>query len=508
VSELGDEMPSDQLLTKNIGEEFVCVGQWWLPTGPDPLNPEHKCGGTLSFVRSGDGIKLEIMGQLQAEELQEKLVGRAIEMIWGISTEGELITLLNCHSAEMTMGAVWTESFIVGQVFVSKSAWFTPDEPLAFASLAIQYTHLADWVDVSGFRRPKPDEYNRFIVEKKAEIYFERPPDIPPIFVKNNAISIRFGNSWPSIRPAMQEAHIKQYTWIFVEPGNSEEITLDEALIFVRGIQNFLTLVMYDNAIYPIVIEGQVKTEEKTSEKTPHATMRLLYEPIATKPPSKSILRHNILFTYEEVADFWERALNKLIPLDGDQLKSVLNNFFAEYFSPSAYAEDRLMATIRTMEVFHRRTTEKACYISKEKYDKTLLKRFTEQIDELERLGEIDADFQRSLKKRLSCGYSYSLEKRLNNLFTSYGKSFLTSFVAEGQTDFIRKIVATRNWLTHYDEEEKGGALESGPELAFLNLKLQLFVVVLLLSYAGFPPEKIQDKLKHHQFDYLRVKAT
>ncbi len=293
-----------------------------------------------------------------------------------------------------------------------------------------------------------------------------------------------------------------------MEPRNSKEITLDEALIFVRGIQNFLTLVMYDNAVYPTVIEGRVKTEEKMSEEKSQATMRLLYEPVGTKPPRESILRHNILFAYEEVADFWQRALNNLIQLDGDQLKPVLNNFFAEYFSPSAYAEDRLMATIRTIEAFHRRTTEKACYMSKEKYNETLLKKFTEEIDELGRLGEIDADFQQSLKKRLSCGYSYLLEKRLNDLFTSYGKSFLTRFLPDEQTDFIRKIVATRNWFTHYDEEEKGEALESGPELVFLNLKLQLFVVVLLLNYAGFPPEKIQDKLKHHQFDYLRVKPS
>ncbi|MGB7902848.1 MAG: HEPN domain-containing protein [Halobacteriota archaeon] len=500
-------MPSDQLLTKNIGEEFICVGQWWLPTGPDPRNPECKCGGTLTFVR-GDGIKLEVMGQLQKEEFSEKLVGRTVEMIWGLSTEGELITLLNCQSAGMTIGAVWTESYVVGQVFASKRAWFAPSEHITFTSLGIQYTHLADWVGVSGFRSPKPDEYDEFIIEKKAEIFFKRPSDTPPIFVKNNTVSIRFGNSWPSIRPAMQEAHIKQYTWIFVEPRNSKEITLDEALIFVRGIQNFLTLVMYDNAVYPTVIEGRVKTEEKMSEEKSQATMRLLYEPVGTKPPRESILRHNILFAYEEVADFWQRALNNLIQLDGDQLKPVLNNFFAEYFSPSAYAEDRLMATIRTIEAFHRRTTEKACYMSKEKYNETLLKKFTEEIDELGRLGEIDADFQQSLKKRLSCGYSYLLEKRLNDLFTSYGKSFLTRFLPDEQTDFIRKIVATRNWFTHYDEEEKGEALESGPELVFLNLKLQLFVVVLLLNYAGFPPEKIQDKLKHHQFDYLRVKPS
>ncbi len=496
-------MDSDQLLTKSLGEEFTCAGEWWIPKEPDRLKPKSKHCGTLTFSR-GEGIKLDVMGQLEGK-VPDNFVGHPVEMIWGVSTEGELITLFKCKSAGMTMGTVWTESYLVDRVFVSKNAWFTPGERITFTSVRLQYTHLAEWVGITGFRVPSLYEFDEFINSKKAEIIYQRPSDPRPINVGDYAVSIRFGNSWPSIGPAIQEASIQQYTSIFIEPQNSKEITLDAALILAHGIQNFLALMMYADPIYPLVIEGQVKIEETTSETVPHATVRLLYAPIATIKPGENILRHNILFTYKDVADIWEDALNKMVVVDREKLKPVFNDFFAEYFSPSKYTEDRFVATIRAMEAFHRRTSEKNCYISKEKYSETLLTKLNEQIDEAKRHGDIDEDFRKSLKTRLSCGYQYLLEKRLNDLFAWYGEAFLTIFVGKKRSEFVREIVATRNWLTHFDEEDRSEALEGGAELALLNLRLQLFVIGLLLRHVGVRPEKVDDIFKHHKFDYLRV---
>jgi hypothetical protein len=497
-------MDSDQLLTKSLGEEFTCVGEWWIPKEPDLFKPKSKHCGTLTLTR-GEGIKLDVLGQLEGDKLPESPVGHPVEMIWGVSAEGELITLFECVSAGMTMGTVWTESYTVGRVFVSKNAWFTPGERITFTSLSLQYTHLPEWVGTSGFRVPSPNEFNTFIESKKAEIVYERPSDSRPINVRDFALSVRFGNSWPSIGPAIQEATIKQHTSIFVEPLNSKEITLNEAGALAQGIQNFLTLVMYADPIYPLVIEGQVKIEEKKSREQPPAIMRMFYEPIGTKRPSEKILRHDILFTYRDAVDIWEYALNSLVVIDDGNLKPSFNDFFAEYLSPSTYAEDRFVATVRAIEAFHRKTSKKDSYMQKEKYNETLLKKLNEQIDEAKRRGDINKDFQESLKKRLSCGYRYLLEKRLNDLFASHEGAFLTRFVGKKRREFVREIVATRNWLTHFDEEDRNEALEGGKELAYLNLKLQLFMITLLLRHIGFPSEQIEEKLKHHKFDYLRV---
>jgi hypothetical protein len=497
-------MASAQLLKKNIGEEFTCVGEWWLPKGSDPVNSKLKCFGTLTFSR-GQGITLDIMGQLSGPKLPKNLVGDPVEIIWGRSEEGELITLSKCQSVGMTMGGVWTESYLVNCVFVSKNAWFAPGEHVTFTSLTLQYTHLAEWVGFSGFTAPSLNEFNEFIQSKKAQIIYERPSDLPPINVGDYAVSIRFGNSWPSIGPAIQKATIEQHTSIFIEPRNSKEIILDDAFILARGIQNFLSLVMYANPIYPLVIEGKVRIGEETSEKEPHATMRLLYVPAETKKPSERITKRDIVFSYKDVADIWEAALNKMVVVEDGKLELAFNEFFAEYFTPPEFTEDQFIAVLRALEALHRRTREKGYYMPKEEYSETLLTRLNDQIDKALLDGDINRDFHESLKQQLSRGYQYSLSARLDDLFTAYGTDFLALFAGKKKSDFIREIVATYNWLTHSDPEYRDDALDRGGEFALLNLRLQLFVIAVLLHYVGIPLEKVEKMFKLYKFDYLRA---
>lgn len=496
-------MASDLLLTKNIGEEFTCVGQWWLPTASDPRSLDFKRGGTLTFSRD-EQIKLEVMGRLDADKPLENLVGGSVEMIWGISTSGELITLFDCQSVGTTIGTVWTESYLVDRVFVSKNAWFTPAEHVKFTSITLQYTHLAEWVGISGFRVSDLNKLDKLVKSKKAEIIYKRPSDLPPIDVRDYEVSIRFGNSWPSIGPAIQEATIKQHTAIVIEPRNSKDISLEEALILARGIQNFLTLVMYPNPIYPLVIEGQTKLEEKTSEKEPQATMRLLYVPMEPEKPSEKITRRDIIFSYVDVADFWEGALNKMVTLEGGKLELAFSEFFAEYLSPPGFTEDRFIAVLRALETFQRRTRGRDHYMPKDEYYEKLQKSLNEQIDKALLNGDIHEDFQESLKQRLSYAYQYSLSSRLDDLFTTYGTEFLPLFVREEKRDFTRKIVATHNWLIHSDPEYRNDALDA-EELGLLNLRLELFMIALLLGYVGVPLEMIGDMFKRYRFKYLTI---
>jgi len=496
-------MASDQLWKKKIGEEFECMGEWWLSKGSDLADPELKCFGTLTFS-SGQGIKLNIMGHLEGPKLPKNLIGEPVEMIWGQTEEGELITLFECQKVQITMGTVSTESYLVHSVFVSKNAWFSPGEDITFTSLIFQYTHLAEWVGISGFQPPDPNEFNEFFIGKKAKIIYERPSDLQPVNVGDFAVSIRFGNSWPSTGPTIQKATIEQYTSIFIEPRNLREISFNETVTLAQGIQNFLSLVMYDIPIYPLVIEGTLKIEEKQSQKQPHAAMRLLYAPRATKKPSEKITRYDIIFSYDDVADIWESALNKMVLVEGGKLKLAFNEFFAEYYTPPEFTEDQFIAVLRALEVLHRRTRERYYYMPKEEYCKTLLKRLNKQVDaQLD--GDVNKNFKASLKTRLSCGYQYSLGERLNDLFNVYGTEFLTLFAEKKKNDFIREIVATYNWLAHYDPEYRDDALAVGRGLSLLNRRLELFMITLLLSYAGVPLEKTEDMLKRHEFQYLRV---
>jgi hypothetical protein len=496
-------MASDQLYLKRIGEEFKCIGEWWLPRLPDPVNPGSKHCGTLTFI-PGKGIKLDIIGGLDLSELQKDLFSDTpVDMIWGLSTKGELITLSKCRRVGMTIGTTWTESYLVHEVFVSKNAWFKPDERITFTSLTLQYTHLAEWVGISGFQVPSFEQHNEFIKNKRAEVIYKLPNDLQSFKMKDYAMSIGFGYSLPGIAPATQKATIEQHTTVRIKPRNSKEIAIEDARVLMRVIQNFLSLLMYEEPIYPLIIEGEVRIEGKTPEEKSRGAVRLLYEPINTKKSSDNINRHDVLFLYKDVADLWEDALNKMITIEDGELKPMFNDFFAEYFTPPKFVEDRFVAILRTIEDFHRRTSKKNDYMEKEEYYEKLLRKFSSVIDEARRTNNIGDAFESSLRKKLSTAYRYSLETRLDDLLSVYHNDFTIIFAGIDKKEFIREIAATYEWLTHFDDGDKK-AIKDGDKLAYLNLKLQLFMIALLFHYIGIPSEKIEAALMNNKFDYLR----
>lgn len=85
-----------------------------------------------------------------------------------------------------------------------------------------------------------------------------------------------------------------------------------------------------------------------------------------------------------------------------------------------------------------------------------------------------------------------------------YRNDFTIIFTGIDKKEFIREIAATYEWLTHFDNEDKNKAIKGGAKLAYLSLKLQLFMIALLFHYIGIPAEKIEAALRNHKFDYLR----
>ena len=318
---------------------------------------------------------------------------------------------------------------------------------------------------------------------------------------------------------------IEQAPTFHIESRASTQIPLDEVHKVARGLQNFLSLLMYDEPIYPLVIEGSVAVEGDTANS---AIVRLLYEQIGTRNASDKL--GNILFSLKDVEDVWEDALKEMILAEEDKLKPVFNQFFAEHYSPSPFVEDRFMATIRTIEAFHRRTCKRDYYMEKTEYENTLLKELLKPVRE----ARCDPSFKNSLKNRLKYGYQYSLRKRLNELLDSpNGEEFLTLFVVKeeekeklktlmeaSQTEedkeqkrkqwikeqreaLVETTVKTRNWYTHFDEEDKPQAITDARGLEFLNRKLRLFTAALLLGYVHVPLDKVNGKFQHYKFSYL-----
>jgi hypothetical protein len=366
-------MPSNKLLTKTLGEEFACTGEWWVQNGRDIANPDSTHMGTLTFTH-GKGIMLDIMGVFESKDATRgpfPFDERPYDMIWGRSTENELITLYKCQWVGGSSGNFSSSSYIVQAVFVSDNVWWAPNEKIAFKFLNLEYTQLDEWIGEAAIKRQVD-----FVDGKlKVAVCGEPIDKLPRVNAGDYSISAYVGVGVRGSRVPRYQEIIEQAPVFRVAPVIASEISIDEVHKVVTGLQRLLSLFMYDKAIYPKIIEGGVEAEG-TVPKSPN--MRLLYEPVGTRHPSDRL--GEILFSFKEVEDFWGDALEEIILAKEEGLKPVFDQFFAEHFSPSPFVEDRFMATIRTIEAFHRRTSNVDYYMEKTEYENKLLGKFLQPV--------------------------------------------------------------------------------------------------------------------------------
>ena len=159
------------------------------------------------------------------------------------------------------------------------------------------------------------------------------------------------------------------------------------------------------------------------------------------------------------------------------------------------YGEDDFIAAIRAIEVFHRRAVG-GVYKDKKEYTETYCKRLTARVEEI----ITTKDFRASLSKKLEYGYEYSLRRRLRELLrrSKYGDVFMELFIKQTEDktkskireEFIERVVATRNWLTHFDDDDKELAVTDPKELKRLSLRLVMWLHIMLVKLHRYPSEQ------------------
>jgi len=98
-------------------------------------------------------------------------------------------------------------------------------------------------------------------------------------------------------------------------------------------------------------------------------------------------------------------------------------------------------------------------------------------------------DLKQAMVSRLKYGNEYSLRKRMKLLLGSLSRQS-RHLVSEHEAAFVDSVVATRNYLTHYDPESKDAALD-GVALSKVNTQLQKLLLLLLLKDIGIDEEVV-----------------
>jgi len=446
-------------------EEFEYTGIWWLSD-----KPEKQISGTLRFTPN-EGAILDLIGSFKDITDINKTLNP--EIILGISSNGKNITLYKCFETKSSFSFLGfqTSSFYANVVFID--VHFQKLENIKFKSISVHYSHLDEWVNISGF------DIKHLWKEKEVIIKYKLPEPFKADVSNDLKVLINIRATGPSLSFVQKEATIKQKTEIKIE--TSEDKSFEDYRKIMYQIQNFLTLGITE-PVYPLAITGLTELNKKMiKDKTHYPPVEIFYRlPDIPKTP-KTLLPFDMFFTFKDISDRFESFLRNWFK-KADLLEPVYDLYFGTFYNPRMYLEHRFLSLIQAIESFHQRIYGGE-YLSDEEY-KPVYDALVNAIPD-----GVARDFKESLENKLKYGKEFSLRKRLKEIFDEY-QEILNDFIGN-KIAFIDMVVDTRNYQTHHDKDLKKRAAK-GDDLYRLTQKLKVLLEICLLTELEFNSEEIK----------------
>jgi len=441
-----------------MDKEFETIGYWW-PSGQD----EKRIHGKLRFSpQQGASLELDGTWTDTLEELPR-------EFINGLDSKGDLFTLRNCQNInfEYNLWGIPQAVYRVGQIF--KGIHFQRKEDIRFFEITVEYTHLGDWVNLSGFKMPSS-------FSKSFEIGYKQPDELLVYTAPDWVCKIGTGYSANVHRFGIREVRIEESNALVIQRDpNSQEASLDDYFMEkIYALRDLLILAtnspisllklighthaketMQGQKLYPIPIEifGQQMWPQKIEKIYPDE-MLFKYSDISENP-------QNFFSSWFQIRQECKRALDLLV-----------SQFFVK-----GYNEDRFLNLARALEVYHRLRLPN--------------QELPEELHQA-RLGEIlnntPPEYKAWLAQKLAYSNEPTFEARLKELFNH--NQFLKELILNID-DFCKRVKDTRNFYTHYSKSlEKKAA--RGAELYYLGNKLKVFLILIILKELGFSESAIR----------------
>jgi len=442
-------------------EQFEYQGVWWLPE-----TPEQQIPGTLKFTPNA-GATLELIGSFK--EIKNMEVVLQPEIVLGLSSDGKSITLQDCFETKSTTNIpsmVQISSLFANFVFTG--VHFQKREYIKFNKLFIHYSNLDEWVNISGFNIV--EDFSK----KEVTINYKLPEPIHVNIGEDYGITVGIKATFPGRSIVQKEAKVAQTTYICIEP--CEQKLLDDYLRVAHKIQNLLTLAVGE-PVYPLAMEGKTEVNKQTiDDKLYYPTVGVFYTfPNVPKEP-KTIAPYKMLFTFKEIADRFEYFANNWFK-KAEVLEPVYDLYFATLYNPRMYLQQRFLSLVHAVEAYHRRTM-KNYELPEDEHNN--------RIEEI--LNMVPAKHKKWLENKLTYSSELTLRKRLREILDSYWD---IGQLKGNKDKFISKVLATRNYLIHYDSKLKDQTVR-GEQLYRITLKLRTLMEILLLTVLGFGSEDIK----------------
>jgi len=437
-------------------DTFEIRGIWWLPK-----KKKEKLHGTLSYAP--ESIYLELDGIWPR---QRKVQFIEADIILGQSVKGDAITLYKTFEKKVTV--LTSSRFVVNYIFFG--AHFSSEPQIQFSSIHINCTYLESWIGKSPF---KNIAFNN--TKPPIKMQFKIP-------ALHSSLKLYSRKGWN---------HLSVFKTLVQEHTACLEIKPEEKQCF-QWWQNILfhlrcLLTLFIGApIYPSRLEGDIGIKKLFGGKRPLTRdyADIYSRPLIAKMPD-DIHPLEMLFPLTEISGIKSKIFKKwfqTVP----QLDVVLELFMSTISAEHSYHHLHFLSLMQALECFHRQFwTGK--YTSDKKYE--AIRNALAGAIPLN-TGNSHKD---SLKSRIKYGNEYSLRKRVMEICKTLSDG--TKKTLFEKPDFVGKLIDTRNYYTHYDEESRE-EIFAPLELPVVNRRLQTLIFVLLLKKTGVPEGDVVNALK------------
>lgn len=404
-----------------LPEEIKTQGFFWVP---DVL--DNKLAGSLLISAQGD-VALELLGVFgnRIDSQNDPDIGRIVGIV-----EGNIfVTLEDCFYTKRNFslgGGISKSTVCVNIAFLG--AGYDKNEPITFSKLRFSVEGLDEWLSISGIQIQNNPE------TKSCAIHFSLPDEVKYRLSDDVELAFGFIGTFPAW-DKLKEVRIKQKAYISI--SFKSEQPLDGLLVEVDKIRNFIAFALNESVALDAVTGFSQNVTADYGELGVHQQpIEIYYRSRANIGAAPKINFNNLLFSYQEIKVEFERVVAKWD--DSYALnQSAFNLYFAAKNNQKGFIDDKFLSLVQALEALHRRTS----------------KTVSMPIGEFEETKKVLLNACPNTQKEwLEGKLKYANEPSLNQRLSEMTEPFEHCFDSpKKRKRFIRKVVATRNYLTHYD---------------------------------------------------------